>query len=161
MKAMQRIQRLWLLPLVGILTVLPVQGAEQPPPEENVPQEKKIEQQPDKWSEAGREVRQATGSVADATKESAGTAWESLKTGSTTAWEKTRSGSVHLFESVGEKSREAWSVTKEETADFWNKGKSLIHEATAPDPPAPPVPPQEPVPPPPADVPSGDTGQSD
>ncbi|NLX19152.1 MAG: hypothetical protein GXY53_07725 [Desulfobulbus sp.] len=146
MKTVQIIKRLWLLSLAGILSGLPVQASEQALQGGEVPQQT-TEQQADKWSEAGKEVKEAASSVADATKETAGTAWESLKAESATIWEKTKSGSAELFETVGEKSKEAWSVTKEETKDFWNKGKSLIHEATAPDPPTPPVPPQTPSPP--------------
>lgn len=144
MKVMQMINRLWMVALVGALAALPVQGSEEQQTGGS-PQEKVEQQQPDKWNEAGKEVKEAAGSVADATKETAGTAWDTLKTESTTAWEKTRSGSRELFETVGEKSKEAWQITKEETKDFWEKGKAKIHEVTAPEPPKPPSPPQAPA----------------
>ena len=98
--------------------------------------------EPGKWEAAGREVRDAAGAVLEATKESTGTAWDSVKSGSAEVWDKTKSGS-----------QEVWHATREESQDWWQKGKAMIHEATAPEPaPAPPAAttPVEPVSPPPS-----------
>ncbi|MCL1980689.1 MAG: hypothetical protein FWG62_06405 [Proteobacteria bacterium] len=108
--------------------------------EASAPQQEGAPQRESKWSEAGREVKQATGSVVEATKETTGAAWETVKNESSSAWEKTKSGSRELYDTVGDKSKEAWHATKEESKSIWERGKSLVHEATAPNPPvAPPA----------------------
>jgi hypothetical protein len=104
-------------------------------------------QQESKWSEAGRNVKEAAGSVADATKETTGAAWDTVKSGSSSMWEKTKEGSKEAWQATKEGSKEAWQATKEGSKDAWEKGKALIHEATAPDPPsAPPSPDAPPAP---------------
>lgn len=112
--------------------------------------------EPGKWEAAGREVRDAAGAVLEATRESTGTAWDSVKSGSVEVWDKTKSGSQEVYNTVGERSKEAWHATREESQDWWQKGKAMIHEATAPEPaPAPPAAtaPVEPVSPPPSPAP--------
>jgi hypothetical protein len=91
-------------------------------------------QQSGTWETAGHEVKEATGAVVEAARESAGTAWEALK-----------SGSFEVFE----KSKGAWHTTKQESLELWEQGKTRIHEATAPEEPT--VPP--PATPPPAKAP--------
>jgi len=115
--------------------------------EQATPKEEGIVQQQEanKWGEAGKEVKEAAGSVAEATTETAGTAWDTVKTESVEAWEKTRAGSREMFETVGDKSKEAWQVTKEESKNFWEKGKAKVHEVTAPAPPVAPYTPAQPV----------------
>jgi hypothetical protein len=103
------------------------------------------QQEASKWGEAGKEVKAAAGSVAEATTETAGTAWDTLKTESVEAWEKTRAGSREVFDTVGDKSKEAWHVTREESKNFWEKGKAKIHEVTSPDPPVAPAAPVQPA----------------
>jgi hypothetical protein len=102
-------------------------------------------QEPGKWQAAGQEVKEAAGSVAEATTETAGTAWDTVKNESIEAWEKTRSGSRELFETAGEKSKEAWHVTQEESKSIWEKSKAKIHEITAPSPPVAPYAPAAPA----------------
>ncbi len=111
-------------------------------------------QETGKWQAAGQEVKEAAGSVTEATAETAGTAWDTVKSESVEAWEKARVGSRQLFDTVGEKSKEAWQITQEESKSFWEKGKAKIHEITAPSPPVAPYPPRTPAaqpPPVPAD----------
>ena len=45
--------------------------------------------EPGKWEAAGREVQDAAGAVAEATKETTGSAWDTLKSESAEVWQKT------------------------------------------------------------------------
>lgn len=143
MKMMQTINRMIAFGFMVAVVALPYKA---PAEEQAAPKEEQVGQgqETGKWQAAGQEVKEAAGSVAEATTETAGTAWDTLKSESIEAWEKTRSGSRELFDTVGEKSKEAWQVTQEESKSFWEKGKAKIHEITAP---SPPVPPHAPAPP--------------
>ena len=133
-----------------------VDGKESEPAEVVAPTQQAVPAQSGKWESAGREVQDAAGAVAEATRESTGTAWDAIKSGSAEMWDKTKSGSQELYHTAGERSKEAWHATKEESQDLWHKGKALIHEATAPEPAAAPpaaTAPVEPVAPPPSTAP--------
>jgi len=89
-------------------------------------------QTPSKWEVAGKEVKEASSAVVDATRDSASSTWKGIKKGSSKAWEKTKSGSKELYDAVGDKSKDAWHATKEESQELWRKGKSALHGATSP-----------------------------
>lgn len=144
MKMMRTINRMIAFGFMVAVVAFPCHA---PAEEQAAPKEEHVGQQREtsKWQAAGQEVKEAAGSVAEATTETAGTAWDTVKNESVEAWEKTRSGSRELFDTVGEKSKEAWQVTQEESKNFWEKGKAKIHEITAPTPPVPPHAPAKPA----------------
>lgn len=147
MKMMQTINRIVLCGGVVAMIALAINATASEQTAPPTGEEAERQQEGNAWDEAGKEVREAAGSVADATKETAGTAWETLRTESADLWQQTKTGSRELFDTVGEKSKEAWQVTREGSREIWEKGKARIHQATAPEPPAPPeaAPPAPPV----------------
>jgi len=155
MNTMQTVKRILCCGCAAALMSLPAlsRAEEQTAPKN---QEAAAPQQESKWSEAGRNIKGAAGSVAEATKETTGAAWDTVKNGTSSAWEKTKSGSRELYEAAGDKSKEAWQTTKEESKSVWEKGKSLIHEATAPAPPVAPYAPAAPASQPPPAAPKAE-----
>lgn len=149
-KTTRMIKKMCCYGFAAAMIALPVHGAteEQPVPKEQGSVER--QQQESRWNEAGKDVKEAAGSVTEATKETAGTAWDTLKTESAETWEKTKAGSRELIDTVETTSKKTWQATKEGSRDLWQKGKAKIHEATAPDPPVSPAPPTKPAAEPPA-----------
>lgn len=143
MNMVRTIHRIVLGGLMLTATSIPVHAAAAEEPV-NGPAPAPQQQEASKWDVAGHGVKQASGAVMEASKETAGTAWDSLKTESVEVWERTKTGSRELYDTVGEKSKEAWHATKEESKTFWEKGKASIHEATAPESPAAPTAPAAP-----------------
>ncbi len=97
------------------------------------------------WTKAGREVKEASSAVGEATKESAKEAWKTTREGSaelydktkefgSDAWEKTKTGAGEAWDATKDTSKSAWDKTREGSRELWESGKSRLHEATSPDP---------------------------
>ncbi len=103
------------------------------------------DEEPGKWDKAGKEIKEASDAVVEATKDTSKQAWDTTKEesqelyektreGTKEAWDKTKETSEETWEKVKEGSGEAWDKTKETSQEVYEKTRDTIHEATAPEP---------------------------
>ncbi len=132
--------------LVSAFAAMPVMAAQ------NVESDIASEAEPSQWDTAGREMKEASHAVGEATKESwqdtrdasatardttkreSGKAWDKTMEVSNEAWQDTRDASATAWDATKRESGKAWDKTMEVSDDAWEKGKARLHEATAPDP---------------------------
>lgn len=94
-----------------------------------------------KWERAGKEVKEASEAVLDATRDTSRKVWEKTRDESGELYEKAAEQSDELLDKTGEtwewikiESFEAWQKAKEESGELYQKTRKKIHEATAPEP---------------------------
>ncbi len=99
----------------------------------------------DKWDRAGREIVEAAGAVSEAARDTTVRAWRKTREESVELYGEAREESAELLEKARALSAETWDKFKKDSAGAWEetrkgsrqafeRARSVIHEATAPDP---------------------------